>query len=125
MQPVDGTRLWCRRRPDLKCCGGESHEAPDYRHTTIQRSARVGHVRSEVHPPLVTLSKPEKGSLSLLVAADRMRPVGLLELGDLLVGEHHVDGGDGVVQVAGPGRADDRRGDARLVQQPREGDLRG
>jgi hypothetical protein len=54
-----------------------------------------------------------------------MRPVGLLKLGDLLIGERHVNGGDGVVQVAGLGRADDRRGDARLMQQPRKGELGG
>src|SRR4051794_8156664 len=41
---------------------------------------------------------------------DGVRRVRLLEAGDLLVGELHVDGGDGVVQVVLLGDADDRRG---------------
>ena len=54
-----------------------------------------------------------------------MRDVRLLEPRDLLVAERELLGGERVLEVLGLRRADDRRGDAGLVQQPGERDLRG
>src|SRR5947209_7416670 len=54
-----------------------------------------------------------------------MRYVRLFERANLFVIECDVERGDGVVEMMRFRGADDRRGDARLVQEPRKRDLRG
>src|SRR5207302_10000982 len=60
-----------------------------------------------------------------VVPEHRVGPVRLLEPRDLVAGERELRGGECVLEMLGLRRTDDRRGDARLVQQPRERDLRG
>ena len=52
------------------------------------------------------------------------RHVRLLEPRDLVLAERQLLGGERVLEMRELRRADDRRRDARLVQQPRERDLR-
>ena len=59
---------------------------------------------------------------SLAVARDRVGHVGLLEAGDLLVGQRELLGCDRVFEVLDLRRPDYRSGEAGLVQQPRERD---
>src|SRR5690348_253700 len=49
--------------------------------------------------------------------------IGLLHGGDLVVGQFDVEGGDGLAEVVGCGRADDRGRDQRVAQYPGQGDL--
>ena len=60
-----------------------------------------------------------------LDARDWVRDVRLLESRDLLVAQRQRLGREGVLHVLELGGADDRRRDARLVQEPGERDLRG
>src|SRR4249919_1644893 len=62
---------------------------------------------------------------SALVPGDGVRNVRLLESGDLVLTERKLFRCKRVLEVLHLRRADDGRGDARLVQEPREGDLRG
>ena len=57
-------------------------------------------------------------------AARRTRGVGLLEAGDLILGQSEVNGGKGVIEVPVLGDADDRRGDDRIGQHSGQRDLR-
>mgnify|MGYP000008797150 CR=1 FL=1 len=54
-----------------------------------------------------------------------MRHVRLFEILALFVGQANIERGDRFRQVMGLGRTDNRRGDFRFVQVPRQRDLRG
>src|SRR5438552_9170462 len=57
------------------------------------------------------------------MAENPMRPVTLLEKPHLLLVEADAERANRFLEMVGLGRADDRRRDARLGQQPRERDL--
>jgi hypothetical protein len=59
-----------------------------------------------------------------VVAQDRVRAVGCFQAGDLGPAQGHLDRGDCVLQVAQPGRPDDRCGHGGLAEQPGKRDLR-
>src|SRR5262249_10023541 len=71
------------------------------------------------------VSRTNSGPTSDRDARDRVRDVGLLEPRDLVLAQRKLLRRQGVFEVLGLCGADDRRRDARLVQQPRERDLRG
>ena len=56
-------------------------------------------------------------------AYDGVRHVGILQSGDLISGQLDVHRGQRIVEMVELSRADDRRGDHRLCQQPGERDL--
>ena len=70
-------------------------------------------------PPDVT----SRRSLRSGEAGDRVRGVGLLQPDDVVGGQLDVDRRHGIGEVVRLGRADDRRGDERLREHPRQRDL--
>src|SRR5690349_11531671 len=63
-------------------------------------------------------------SASALMTESRMRPVRVLQRVHLLLGQRDVERAEGLLELRHLRGADDRRGHARLVKDPRQRDLR-